>query len=373
MSLLVARRGRTGAFLALFLAGLLVAVPGPSAAWTQDGAGGAAESEPSWRPLLRRAADAARRQEHSGDTLWVVWTDQGPHVTLSAVRWDGGQFVVSMADRYTVRLGASGGSLVDHEQGWRATLGAVESRRTALERKYEVAAADDERLLGRPCTRLEIRRRADGSLRERLCIDKATGLLVRRESFEGADRRVRLFTYLALDVGPRVPRSVRPSRSGDRSVRRRATSAMPVGPAALEALRAAGWVIPESLPGGYEPVGVYAVDGVDGQPLQIVYDDGLYTVSLFQQRGRPDWESLPDGARRSEDMAQPAFEWPGALPRRLVWEAGGTTFSLVGDAPPGEFVTIADSLPRPAVPGPAARVRRGLGRLWRWVSPWGEG
>lgn len=367
--------GRLPAALVVGLLALALAVPTPVLADVRPGGGEAVDDAEAatWRTLLRRAADAASRRRHTGETIWVVWTDDGPRISLSQIRRGRRELVVSAAGRYTVRLDAAGGSLVDHEQGWLAPLMAVEDGNGApagIGRKYAVRTAGTGRVLGRPCARLEIRRRADDSLRERLCVDEATGLLVRRESFEGANRRVRLFSYLTLDLGLDTP-VARPSR-GRAAVRRRDQSAHPVDPGSLDDLRAAGWIVPDRLPGGYEPVGAYTIDGVAGRPLQIVYHDGLYTVSLFQQRGRPDWASLPDGARPSDRLAPPAYEWPGAVPQRLVWAAGGAAFALVGDAPPGEFTTIADALPHPPAPGSVDRVRRGLGRLWRWVSPWGE-
>lgn len=335
----------------------------------------AGEADP-WRTVLQRAEDAARRRRHSGETLWIVWTGGEPHVALSEVRRDHHALTVSAADRYTVRLDDGGGDLVDHVQGWFAPLprvdrGAPKDAMAALEDKYEVSLAGQDRLLDRPCTRVEVRRRADGSLRERLWIDESTGLLLRRDSYEG-DQRLRLFAYLSLDLQPATAAraGTRASRAKERdALRLRDTSATPVEEAALAALRLGGWVVPPSLPGGYEPVAAYAVDGSEGQPLHVVYRDGLYTVSLFQQRGHPDWESLPEGAEPAADVEQPAYEWPGALPRRLVWEADGATFSLVGDAPPAEFAAIVDALPRPAAPRVTARLRRGLSRLWQWVAP----
>lgn len=328
----------------------------------------------SWRIVLRQAWNASQQRRYTGEALGVVWEDGVSRVSLSTVLRDRDTLTVSADDRFTMHLGEDGGTMVDHDDGWLAPLppadpgGAGEVLR-AIEEKYDVALVGEDRLLDRAVHRLEMRRRSDGGLRERLWVDDESGLVLRRESFEGDDRRLRMVAFLSLDLRPGRGRTApRAARGGDGSLERRSHSISVIEEGALSALRRAGWTVPTTLPGGYEPVGVYAVDDSEGQPLQVVYGDGLYTVSLFQQRGQPDWDSLPEGAQRAEDLGWHAYEWPGAVPQRLVWEASGTTFSLVGDAPPQEFVAIAESLPRPAATTLADRLRRGLSRVWQWVS-----
>lgn len=366
---------RAGATAAALTALLVVAVGGTCSALGPRGAGTGGHDGDAWRPVLLRAAEAAQQRRFSGEALTIVWSGELEQVSMARVRRDRDALTVSSADRFTMRMGDRGGDMVDHRQGWLAPLPGVEvggpaEAVRALEHKYEIALAGEDRLLDRPSTRLEIRRRADGSLRERLWVDDDSGLVLRRESYEGADQRLRLMTYLSLDLRPTVVARA-PSRAArdetSPSLEQRTQQVSDVDGASLSALRRAGWTVPAELPGSYAPVGVYAVDGADGQPLQVVYGDGLYTMSLFQQRGRPDWSSLPDGAQPAEDVDWPAYEWPGAVPRRLVWEASGTTFSLVGDAPPEEFMAMAETLPRPQTPSLLRRLRRGLTRLFAWM------
>ena len=93
-------------------------------------------------------------------------------------------------------------------------------------------------------------------------------------------------------------------------------------------------------------------------------------MSLFEQRGALDPETLPEGAQRSSAFGFDAYTWPGAVPQRIVWEAGGSTWSLVGDAPPDELAAMTAVLPQPVTEGVFDRIARGLGRLWSWMSPW---
>jgi hypothetical protein len=346
--------------LAALVALLVLAAPAPAAA-------------ADWRELLERAGDSARTRAYAGEALLATWDGDDSHAELVSVRNTrrGGLTVVS-PERYTMQLADDGGGLVDHEQGWfvplpPADVDASEDAVDALAGKYRVQAAGTDELLERPCTLVDVRRAADGLLRERLWIDDASALILRRETYDADERLVRLAVYLSLDLTP--PRA-HPDRGRRVPLEARTQGVASVDDRGLAALRDAGWSVPDELPGGYEPSGVYAVSGADSQPLQVVYGDGLYSVSVFQEQGRADWSTLPPGAEPAERYGPDVYEWPGAFPQRLVWESQGTTFSLVGDAPPDEFAAIMDALPAPHRPGIADRFRRGLGRLWSLLSPW---
>ncbi len=368
----------------LIAAALLMAgpLPGRGASAQPQAAG-----DEEWRELLRRAREAADEWSWSGEVLMATWEGGEPAVSILDVSHGaGGALVLAAEQDFTMRLGDAGGQLVDHDEGWLMPLpaSAASSAASRLVRKYIVRVVGGDQTLTRPATRLEIYRRDDGSLRERLWVDDATGLLLRRETYDGAERRLRLAAYLSLELGVSEGSAgdesdpvgdemalARPGGSGrDAGLRERAHGAMTVGVDGLTTLEAAGWSVPPELPGGYRAIGGYVVSGERSQPLHLVYSDGLYSVSLFQQRGDADWDSLPGGAARAEGLDWHAYEWPGAVPRRLAWEAQGSTFVLVGDAPPVEFVRIAEALPHPAAPGLLQRVARGVGRLWSWVAPW---
>lgn len=387
-------RGRARSAVAAATAVLVVAAlagPASAAATTgleRSGRAGSGVAAP-WRVVLADVVTSGQRTPYRGELVVIAYAHGREHLQRYEVRTDGtGTVTLRSPDRYTLRLGEAGGSVAHHADGWFAPLpgsGLADHGRdlAALERKYQVDTVGGDTVLDRPATLLEIRRRSDERLRERLWVDADTGLIVRRETYDGEARPLRLATFVSMetaaptDASPRRAPSTGPhaSRSGAEAPaaaplasRAHAGKALPLP--RLAALADAGWTVPASLPAGYEVTGSYALDAAGSQPLHLVYSDGLYTVSLFEQRGHADWASLPDGAEPSPLLDGRGYEWPGAVPRRLVWEAEGTTYSLVGDAPPDEFAAIAAALPQPRPPDLGRRLGQGLRRLLSLVSPW---
>lgn len=331
-----------------------------------------AEASPA-RSLLDRAVERGRQVAHRGEVIAVTWDAGEAHVTESEVAAGVGAVVLEAPGR-RLSLGGWGGGLADSRHGWYQELpaGGPSDPVADLEDKYRVRRVGESLVLDRPTVCLEVVRRDDGRLRERFEVDQVTGLVLRRESFD-ADVRLRLATYSRIDLRPAVAGGAAGGPLDARARQElewRGSDVTPVGTSRLPALREGGWVVPAALPDGYRPAGVYAVDSGGGQHLQQVFDDGLYSVSLFQQRGRGDWDALPDGARAVPDLGDRAVEWPGAMPRQIVWEMGGTTLSLVGDAPPAELRALAAAVPAPEGPGLLGRLKTGLGRLWSRLSPW---
>lgn len=370
-----ARRGDDPRVLAVLAGALVCVLAQPAGAQERPDGPPPSRATDSGLELLERAAASARATPHSGEILWVTWWDDRSDVELVEVQRQGDDLLVHDPGQLTLELSRTReGGMVDHQQGWYLPLPPATRTPPAadLADKYRVAVVGRERLLDRATQRLEVRRRADDRLRELLWVDEATGLLLRRESYDG-DTRLRLANYLKLDLGAEDAVRVDVA-AGPVPLEQRTQGAAPVDDEGVAALRRAGWTLPAALDDGYRARGVFVVDAQDSEPVQLVYDDGLYTVSLFVQQGQPDWATLPAGSRPVHDEQMPAdvvaYEWPGAMPSRIVWESGGATYTLVGDAPPAELRSLAASLPRDRARGLAQRMGDGLARLWSWVSPW---
>lgn len=303
----------------------------PASAGVRGAPGEALPATPAdW---LAGAAESAHHLAFTGEALLVTWDGDVPHVVQTEVASPLG---VPAPEPVTAAVDVT--------------------------RKYRLAFGEPEAVVTRVCVVVEVLRRGDDELlRERLWIDRASGLLLRRETYGPGGEPERIASYLALDL--------RPGQLAGEEQR----VAPALAPGEVEALRAGGWALPDALPSGYELVAVYgpASSGdAEGEPppVQAVYSDGLYTLSLFEQPGVPDWDALPPGGRQVAGLDDRVLEWPGSVPGRVLWSAGGVTFTLVGDAPSDEVSTILHDLVE-AAPSFWDRLGGGMRRLWSWLVP----
>ena len=125
------------------------------------------------------------------------------------------------------------------------------------------------------------RRGANGTAAQKLYLDADTNLLLRREVLERERRVQRSLEFLDLTVagGPALH--------------------APTGVSTQKAVPL------DDVPPGYEvprtPSG-YVLVGRSQHPngIELLYSDGLFTVSVLEQRGDLDWNGLPNGGAAVE-------------------------------------------------------------------------
>lgn len=257
----------------------------------------------------------------------VQWLD-GNHVQVAmvTVTSDRGQFQVN---------GPGDGSLL-----W--STGSALLDPPPPSRKYELHTADGAAVAGRPTTTVEIR--SAGALRERLSVDRETGLLLRREQVDGFGRVVRVVNVETLALlAPDQSTAPAPEPSTRGGMRPVARASLP------STFRATS-----TLAQGYQHVAAYR----QGALVQVVYSDGLHGLSVFAQPGRLAWGSLPAGGRtvRVGRWDAVAFDWPGG--EAVTWQAGSLIYTVVGDGPVDEVLAAAASVPGPPSPSVLSRVRQ---------------
>jgi peptidoglycan/xylan/chitin deacetylase (PgdA/CDA1 family)/negative regulator of sigma E activity len=101
--------------------------------------------------------------------------------------------------------------------------------------------------------------------------------------------------------------------------------------------------VPAYLPQGFQ-LTRQVVRTVQGQPAAVfLYSDGLSTLTLFESRGPKG--ALPRGrpVRVGGADGQMAFR---GVARVLHWNAGGISYTLVGDLPPDELLRVGASVPQ---------------------------
>lgn len=315
--------------MAVALAGVVLAGSAPPAAGAARTGAGPVED----------ALEAARTVPFSA-RVEVSWVDaEGLHTAEMGVRAVGGQVRIQGP-------GAGAGSTtVLRSTGLPARPDALAGGllAPALASKYELERRTGPIVAGRATE--EVVLRTGGEVRERLAIDRATGLVLQREVFGPAGRPVRVVRVLQLDTAP-VPED--PAGKAPSAARRelrvsRLSKAYPA---------------PEVLAGGYQRLAAYRLARV----VHLVYSDGLHGLSLFSQPGQLSVGSLPAGGSevRVGSSTGLRYTWPGG--EVLTWQAGPMVHTLVGDATTDELVVAARSLPRPGRASLLARLR-GTARL----------
>ena len=300
------------------------------------------------------AREAARRVPFTA-RVEVSWVDSaGVHTAEMGVRAVGGNIRIQAGAGSGVGSGTvgagpatglrSGSAMVLQASAVTPVAGAGELLVPALERKYDVERSPGPTVAGRDTDLFVLR--AGGRDRERLAIDKATGLVLRREVLGPDGRPVRIVNVLQLDTAPvPEPADGRPSKAA-------APRTVPV--AGLPA----GYRGPDVLAGGYRRVAAYRHDRL----VHLLYTDGLHGMSLFSQPGTLAAGSLPPGGEAVQVGASTGihYTWPGG--DVVTWQVGQVVHTLVGDGTSGDLLAAARSMPLPASPSLLARLR-GTSRL----------
>jgi sigma-E factor negative regulatory protein RseB len=342
-------------------------------------AGSAAGTTSAWRPpagasdpaavrLLRQAAQAADATAYSGVQYLSAWdSDSGSTsvvVEVSHVPGKGSMVAVRATP------GSGGIRVYEDEQGETPGLtgqdlaGGRGPALALLERKYDVDLAAAEDVAGRAADVVEVRR-PDGSLAARLWLDVATKMLLRREVTDGHGRMTRASAFVELRMGRTGLLQLAGEQQSHQSPRpwnRRLETAD------LASLRAAGWAVPDTLPGGLELYDARSGEDDGDEVVHLSFSDGLSTVSLFEQKGRLDTRRL--ASWRQQKIGGTKVYLRDTLPRRVVWASGGKVYTVLADAPDDTVEAVIDRLPHSSPrTGVLARMGRGLTRVGSWFNP----
>jgi sigma-E factor negative regulatory protein RseB len=307
---------------------------------------------------LERAATAPDRVSYRGTQFVTSWGPQGASSALLGIVHSAEQ-----GSQISV-LGAGANTGVKafvqpHLDASRATVDG--SPLTLLTATYRLVDAGDSVAAGRSAAVVEARR-SDGSLAARFWIDKKTALLLQRYLYTVDGRelvRATVFTDLQIeksDFTGHLPPML-PSGGGE-----------DIDTSQAAALRAEGWACSYWLSDSLRLYDVHRAGGT----LRFSYSDGLFNLSVFEQRGE-----LDPGAVAGYQAAQA----PGGamvyvrygMPSYAVWSSGGIVFTLVGDIPYDVMDRVVRAYPHevPKRDGILDRVGNGLARMTTWLTPVG--
>lgn len=327
MSRVPLRRTRFGVATVMFAAGGMLLVPivraHPSSAQNTP--------EDQAERLLQEARAAGAEADFTG-VVQVEWVDAtGHHREQVAARSVGG--VLELQDHRDVyghddqRLVQSDG--VYMSMGNSHAGGELPSPMP----KWDLRVTGSHRVAGRDTAVIAASDPDTGTARERMYVDEATHLLLRREQLDSRGHvqrsigfvRVNQAKYLGSDkpVLPRSQQNLQPERLRD----------LPKG-----------YLAPKRVGDRYELLGQYRrPDGT----VQLFYSDGIFGLSMFEQRGELDWGALPPGAKVRSIGGHEARQYATPGGEVLVWTAAGTIFTSVSDAPIDEVdAWVRDFLPK---------------------------
>ena len=293
---------------------------------TPSRAGGDAE-------VLRRAQAASSQTAFVG-TVVVRWLDGNGtlHQESMPVKGKGGELELGVGVKQPAL-------------SWSGGVGTTRRAPDPTE-KYQVRVEPGPLVLGRPTTRVLLV--LDGRLTEEAAVDDASGLLLRRQVYDTAGNTVRVVEFTSLE-------QVRPAGVAPAKAVRGPWGA----PAVDEVPRP--FRAPEQLAGGYLRLGSYR----RGHAVQVLYGDGVRTLSVFSQLGETVPSGLPPGGERLPIGGTTGRRWTWAGGQVVTWSSRGTTTTVVGDGPPAEVLAAARSLPEPPRPGFLARLRQACRYLIR--------
>ncbi len=344
---------------------VLLVAPGRSAPpkSTDPAAGSGSGSPPvvqaQARRLLDRAAAAPGRTSYSGVQFVSAWTSHGTTSEVVQVDHEPGRGTTVTSDASPsaparrMTLAATGTPSI-------AGGGAV----GVLAAHYSLSVVGAGQVAGRQVDVVAARRpgtAAGGQEAARFWLDRETGLVLRREVYDGRGRVTRANAFVEVTVGSGAVASDTGSRAW----------ATTIDTTALAAMRGKGWDCPKVLPGPLALVDARRRDGTAGGIMHLSYSDGIATVSVFEQRGRLDGDGLAGHHREVIDGHE---VWvSGEVPQRVVWTSGQTVYTVVADAPERTVDQVVAALPhRPATDGDTlGRLGRGLDRVASWFNPFG--
>jgi sigma-E factor negative regulatory protein RseB len=310
--------------------------------------------------LLDRAREAAESQPFDG-VVDVEWHD-GPaqHSAQVPVHSAGG--VLRFGDEV---VGAGARRLIHGSGGWLTLWGHdVAALGPPATAKYHLALEDGPDVAGRPTELVLVSLAGRDHLRERLYVDRQSGLLLRRELLNARGQPSRSVAFTAITPGGAgaaaggpeamtVATAPGPSRSAEPSPARHL---------------AAPYKLKRRIGDGYRLVGAYKAKG---GVVQQFFSDGLHGLSVFEQRGHLSGAETSvagesGGGREVEIAGHTMRAYSASVGEAVVWESDGMVYTAVTDAPWMDLAEAVTDLPHADPPGRLRRVAQAVVSLFRW-------
>jgi sigma-E factor negative regulatory protein RseB len=273
--------------------------------------------------VLDRARNATVREDFSG-LVQIEWLADGEWQTARVpVTGTGG--TVQVGEGVRKAEGRGNERWIAGVSGWQAGWDeAVTGNVPSPSKHWDLALTKGTEIAGRPTLVVTATDPRTDEARLKVYCDRDTGVMLRREVLDAKGRVVRAVGFVEVkklggtrDAAPADPKA---KKSKDSTPDR--VASVPDG-----------FDAPATVADRYVLAGRYLrPDGI----VQLYYTDGLFGVSVFQQRGDLDTSGLPRGSEGVAvgDARGRGYEVAGGTV--LVWDHEAMTRTVVSDA------TIAD-------------------------------
>jgi len=303
---------RVAVVAVLAVAGALVVLPGAHA---DD-----AES------VLERARNATVREDFSG-VVQIEWLADGEWRTAKVpVSGTGGTVQVGEGTRQAEGRGDD--RWIAGVSGWQAGWDEpVQGDVPAPSAHWDLTLAKADPIAGRSTVVVTATDPDTGRARLKVYCDKDTGVMLRREVLDRKGDVVRAVGFVEVKkLGG--SRSAPPTTPVTEAAKKKAGEKVDPTPDRVADVPD-GFAAPARVAGGYVLAGRYLRDD---DIVQLYYTDGLFGVSVFQQRGDLDWNGLPRGGGGAQVDGADARGYEVAGGTVLVWNRGDMTRTAVSDA-----------------------------------------
>jgi MucB/RseB family protein len=313
---------------------------------------GAGAEEANAVEFLDRAREAAQTESFDG-MVTVEWHDGQRRTAEVPVRSAGG--VLRFGDEV---VGAGARRMVHGTDGWLSLWGHdVTTLGPSPTSKYRLTVEPGPDVAARPTDMLSVALVGANRPRERLFVDRSSGLLLRRELLDAHGNPYRSVAFTAISTGA----TVLTAAAGGTP---RATRSQEPAPA--RHLKAP-YKLKSRIGSGYRRLGAYRSGGV----VQQYFSDGLHGLSVFEQRGHlKSAESNLTGetgtGRRVEISGRTMRAYSASVGEAVVWESDGVVYTAVTDAPWSDLAGAVRDLPHADPPGRLRRVAQTVVSLFRW-------
>jgi MucB/RseB N-terminal domain len=304
--------------------------------------------------LLDRAREAAQTEAFDG-LVSVEWHDgRQPHTAQVPVQSAGG--VLRFGDEV---VGAGARRMVHGTDGWLSLWGHdVTTLGPSPTAKYRLTVEPGPDVANRPTDVISVALVDAARPRERLYVDRASGLLLRRELLDAHGNPYRSVAFTTINTASGL---LTAAAAGSAP---RATKSQEPSPA--RHLKAP-YKLKSRIGSGYRRLGAYKSAGV----VQQYFSDGLHGLSVFEQPGHlktteTDLAGQTGSGRRVEISGRTMRAYSASVGEAVVWESDGVVYTAVTDAPWSDLAGAVRDLPHADPPGRLRRVAQAVVSLFRW-------